>query len=257
MPNMKPGESPRTNYLRPNTQRELEYDAKQCKAQLSETSAHGQVQNKAAVAKRLRRIEKRLQDDAAPEVPAGERDDMQRRIVELEAEIKDGMLSHDEMTRNPPGAVGHNIRYQRKKTPAQLEWKSKQLRLNKDSDDPDVANIERLRPRTSHLSMDGAQIPGRTVSTPSSAFMANYDEIDFTKGPAAAALRAAVSAELAHLTENDLATPTGPTSAAKAPRKKRGKTGKRVWTNEQKQAASEAYYARQEAKQEAISSAEE
>ena len=251
MPNTEPGKPPRSNYLRPNAKRELEFDAQQCKAQLGETSAHGMVTNKAAVARRLKRIEKLLRDDAPPEIPVSERDAVDKRIEDLAVQIQDaGMLSHEEMMRNPPGAVGQNIKWTRQTKDAQLEWKSLQLRQNVDSDDPDIANVERLRPTTPYLSMDRAQIPRRTISTPSAQFTQNYDDIEFQQR-----VQTMVQEELGRLTENDLATPTGPTSAAAAaaparmPRKKKVKKGGRTWTPEQKAEASQKWHEREKAKQ--------
>ncbi len=250
MPNTKPGEAPRTNYLRPNAKRELEYDQQQCRSQLSETSPHAQVTNRQAVAKRLRKIDTLIESDSAPEIPVSDRPEADRRIKELEVQIRDGMPSRDVMMRNPPGAVGENIKYERRRKPAQLEWKNLMLRRHADSDDPDIANIERLRaPTGSNLSFDGAQIPGRTMSAPSQAFIDNYGAIDFSQGPAAEAIDLAVERRLTDMTASDLETPTGQTTGAAVPKKKARKAKKgRSWTPEQRQAASERFHARQAAK---------
>ena len=62
-----------------------------------------------------------------------------------------------------------------------LRLKQLLTQIHRDSDDPDAANLERFRPQTNHMSMVAAQIPAKSISTPSPQYMANYDEIDFSQ----------------------------------------------------------------------------
>lgn len=86
----------------------------------------------------------------------------------LEDKIREGMPSSEEMRRNPPGAVGKQLSWDKAQRNNVLRYKNLALRLHAGGDLPadmryegDIANIERLRPLTTikDVSMDYAQIP--------------------------------------------------------------------------------------------------
>jgi hypothetical protein len=60
-----------------------------------------------------------------------------------------------------------------------LKWKNVRLTLNVGTDDPDIANLELYRPKSSTLNMGGAQIPGKYYFMPSDNpnYSENYDNI--------------------------------------------------------------------------------
>lgn len=90
-----------------------------------------------------------------------------RRAQELGEQIRaDGMLSHEEMRKCPPGAVDAHRSWEKRNIGRILEWKNLQRRIHAGSEDMDVADIEKLRPRTSAMSMDGALIPGKQYHLP-------------------------------------------------------------------------------------------
>ena len=62
-----------------------------------------------------------------------------------------------------------------------MEWKNLRLTVNRGSDDPDIANVERIRPIASSLNMHNAQIPGQAYNMPSPEYVENYDKVDWTK----------------------------------------------------------------------------
>lgn len=124
-----------------------------------------------ALAKRKRQIEKSLADGAPPELTGGMKDALHSREVELESKLKTGMLTTEDMRRNPPGAVDRHRRWERSNKDEILEWKNIRRALSSDSDDKDLSNIELLR--SSSLRPDGAstfiadaQIPGKFAQTP-------------------------------------------------------------------------------------------
>jgi hypothetical protein len=99
------------------------------------------------------------------------RDRVAKRITELREDIKEGMLSTEEMRKNPPGAVDRHRRWERAKKPAIMEYKNLQRQLQADGSDPetwdrDSANIEMFRSEGARerVRLD-AQIPGKMAFT--------------------------------------------------------------------------------------------
>lgn len=137
-------------------------------------------EDKAGLQKQIRRIDNDLQRGTPPELTSEQRDKAVKRASYLEGEIQRGMPSDFEMRRNPDGAVGKNQRWEARNQRHCLEYKNLQMAIHPESEDPDLCNIERLRPRTTpqDLSAHGAQIPGRIFSgtNPSQAYLDNYDD---------------------------------------------------------------------------------
>ena len=102
-------------------------------------------------------------------------------MKELEAQIREGMLSHEEMRRNPPGAVDQNVWWERRNKARITTWRNLNAALHPGIPADQAQTLfspERLRPRTSHLNMDNAQIPAvRAFSFPSEQYKENYDAI--------------------------------------------------------------------------------
>lgn len=108
-----------------------------------------------------KRISKRL-EQAPPDLGAEQRDKAAKEIETLEKEISEGMLSQEEMRRAPPGAVARQISWEKQNLAKIMKWKNALLALNKGipaDEAEDMCNVDRLRPRTSRLNMDGAQVP--------------------------------------------------------------------------------------------------
>ena len=90
----------------------------------------------------------------------------------------DGMLSLEELRRRPPGAADRLRAWERAKKSAVLAWKRTQALLHPDSEDRDLANLERYRPsRPTRDLMGEADIPG--VFTLSPQAKENFDGIDW------------------------------------------------------------------------------
>jgi hypothetical protein len=167
---------PVKNFLRPNEVQECEEDLRNCDALLERRKYDKRAQH-SSIATSRKAIQKRL-EQAPPDLTPEQRTKASARVKELEEQIKVGMLSHEEMRRNPPGAVAQNLRWGRKNAKNVHEWKNFQLALMKGASQTDVAealNVARLRPRPSQLNMDGAQIDGKT-------FVRGFgDAIDWSK----------------------------------------------------------------------------
>ena len=94
---------------------------------------------------RSRRLKKQLQEYSPPALTGGMKDKLAKRAKELEEKILSGMPTHEEMRKNPAGMVGRHMRHQTGTKKDVLEWKNIQIMLEPDSNDPDLANFERLR----------------------------------------------------------------------------------------------------------------
>jgi hypothetical protein len=103
-------------------------------------------QDRGDVQRRLGRLKQSLQSQTPEEVTGAMKDRLRAHAKELEEKITSGMLSQEEMRKNPAGSVGRHMRWERGNKSDILMWKNTQQILEPDSDDPDLSNIERLRP---------------------------------------------------------------------------------------------------------------
>lgn len=124
------------------------------------------IEDKGTVAEQLRRLNHQLESQRPREYAGPELDSAVRREAELRAEWTQGMLSHEEMRKNPPGAVGRLLEWERKNLRKVEEWQNIRRRLNVGSDDPEIASIERYRPTTNTMNLDNAQIQGKQFFLP-------------------------------------------------------------------------------------------
>lgn len=130
-------------------------------------------EGRAALGKRKRQIEKDLIAGQPPELTGATRDALAAREIVLADTIRDGMVVHEEMRRNPVGAVDRHRKWERANKDRILEWKNIRRALNPDSDEKDLANVDRLRPSMLPVGMGAtstfmadAQIPGKFAMTP-------------------------------------------------------------------------------------------
>jgi len=159
-------------FLRQPQMADLDATIRQNEAKLS----NPHIQDKPAVRRQTQRLRKQLDTQRAPELDADGRDKLAKRSRELEAKIKVGMPSHEEMRKNPHGAVGAHQRWEKANKKAVIEWKNCQVALNPGDTDPELSSVERLRGTTSYLGMHDVQIPGKSFSLPSESFKDGYDE---------------------------------------------------------------------------------
>lgn len=141
-------------YLRPHQIESLKED----REFLVKTLQDPNLQERGDTIRQLQRLDHQVATQTPPILSAESRDAVQAQLREVEAYIQDGMCSHDEMRRNPDGAVGKHRKHESKKIKAMLLWKDLVLMLNPGDTDPDLCNTDRLRPTTSTLGMHDVQI---------------------------------------------------------------------------------------------------
>lgn len=119
-------------------------------------------QDRGEVNKRLGRLKQALHTQSPQDLPGAVKNKLYLESKQLETEITQGMLSKEEMRKNPAGSVGKFMRHEKAVKPKILRWKNIQQMLDPTSDDPDLSNVERLRPdgAQDRVRLD-AQIPGK------------------------------------------------------------------------------------------------
>lgn len=140
------------------------------------------IEDKSAVRDAIKRLDGMEREHGVPNFTPEERDKASKRVKELEGQIREGMLSSEEMRRNPPGAVDQNVWWERKNKRKISLWRDLNMVLHKGipaDQAQSLTSVERLRPTTSRLNMENAQIPvGRTFSFPSQEYVQEgYDRI--------------------------------------------------------------------------------
>lgn len=161
-----------TNLLRPNQVEDAKEELSRISAML-EAPPHirAQISDRPELMKRRSRLGKQLEQFSPRPYGVGERDAAVREFNALAETIREGMPSSEEMRRNPPGAVGKQIAWDKSQKRNVMRYKHIGLRLAAGGDVPnslrhegDISNIERLRPLTTsnQLAMDSAQIPKAT-----------------------------------------------------------------------------------------------
>ena len=129
--------------------------------------------DRGAAAKRHRDVNKLIEAQVAKPVHGAKKDEVARLSDEvMENVIRPALIPREEMRRNPAGAVGRFMKQENSKPiqDAINHWKRAQLALEPESEDPDLANVERFRPELMQPGvstfMAGAQIPGHFAQTP-------------------------------------------------------------------------------------------
>ncbi len=95
---------------------------------------------------RIKNIEKTLEANAPEPLPGEEKDRLAKMELELREKITHGMPTEEEMRKNPAGMVDRHRRWEKQNKRDILTWKNIRRQLEPDSDDPDLANLERYRP---------------------------------------------------------------------------------------------------------------
>jgi len=168
------------NFLRPHQVDSLKEDIKSAKATLQDP--HNQLDDRGAVAKRLRSLEQKLEREEPPTITKQQEDRLVKMKRDIEKRVVDGMPSHEEMRRAPHGALGKHQRWERRNKRWVQRLRNINLTLTKGAADSDAANIEGLRPRESTIGMHSAIIgkDASAFSFPSEQFQSRYDEIDWS-----------------------------------------------------------------------------
>lgn len=161
-----------TNLLRPNQVAEMQDELRGLEEMLNAPPhIRAQISDRPGMRKRADRLKKDAEKYTPRAYAPTDRDAAVKEFEALAESIKEGMPSSEEMRRNPPGAVGKQIAWDKRNKQTVARYKHIALRLQAGGDLPlnlrnagDAANIELLRPLTTNrqLGMDGAQIPKTT-----------------------------------------------------------------------------------------------
>ena len=165
-------------YMKPSQLSALRQDLRVAEDALTNPEIEPYIEDKAQARKHVRNLKQAI-DRYAPkpfDSPL-EKDAAFARERELREDITTGMLSVEEMRRNRQGTSDSVTRHQRweKANKAKIvEWKSLRHRLEPDSDDPDLCNLEMYRPSKPLVYDSTSQIAGHHAMSP--AAKANWPE---------------------------------------------------------------------------------
>lgn len=110
---------------------------------------------------RRKAIDRQLEDFAPAPLDGHEKDKLANLEKELRAAWTTNMPTEEEMRKNPPGQVDRHRKWEKLNKKIIGQWKNVRRQLEPDSDDKDLANIERYRPSgVMDRLVAGAQISG-------------------------------------------------------------------------------------------------
>jgi hypothetical protein len=141
--------NPAANLLRPAQMVEHYNDLKVAESDLE----NPKVQDKGAVRQRVGNLKRQYESQAPRPITNGQvKDALAKEASDLLDKILPGMLSQEEMRKNPAGSVDKHLRWERANKARIVRWKKIQCVLNADGSDPhtwdrDAANLERFRPQ--------------------------------------------------------------------------------------------------------------
>ena len=183
------------NLLRPPQYEELKKEKEEIDYKLNGPWKH-LIQKPGRLMQRKKEVDKQLaQSMPEPITNPVEKDHLAKVERDLREKITTGMLSQEEMRKNPAGAVDRHRRWERANKADILTWKNVRLQLHADTSDPstwdrDTANLEQFRPEGARerVRLD-AQIPGKMAFA--GVPQEKWDTAFQGKGPANTALQQA------------------------------------------------------------------
>jgi hypothetical protein len=155
-----------TNYLRPEQVREMKDEATSIDETLANPVTRALIDDPGEMVRTRQRLEKQIETQSPPKLSPEDRDAAARELGEVTDRIREGMPTAEEMRKMPPGAIGKHRSWESRHKDDVLRYKRLQIMLNPESTDPDLCNIEKLRPRSNTLNLDNALIPGSEVYLP-------------------------------------------------------------------------------------------
>jgi hypothetical protein len=91
-------------------------------------------------------IQKSFEVQRPEKLSPDEQDKLSKMEVELRTKITENMPTEETMRKNPPGAVDHHRKWEAANKRLIMRWKNIRRQLDPESDDKDIANLERYRP---------------------------------------------------------------------------------------------------------------
>jgi hypothetical protein len=148
--------------LKPEQIQDLHEEKSQIDAALAPTNPfRSKISKPQLMHQRKKSIDKQLDDYAATPLEGFEKDKLNNLEKELRAAWTTGMPTEEEMRKNPPGMVDRHRKWEKLNKKIIGQWKNVRRQLEPDSDDKDLANIERYRPSgVMDRLVAGAQISG-------------------------------------------------------------------------------------------------
>ena len=122
---------------------ETEYDNEKQNAQQAKVFGVGSGANSIQA---MRGIKSRLDRETPPDMDGATKDIINNKIQALEEKIQRTMPTKETMRRNPAGAVHENTQHHQLTKRDQILWKNLKKVIEPDSEDPDLCNLEILRP---------------------------------------------------------------------------------------------------------------
>ena len=154
------------NLLRHRQRSEMQEERKN----LEKQTKNPHVQHPGEIVKEMRRLDKQLVTQSPRQISSTEKDTLAKKKKELTEQIRVGMLSHEDMRRNPTGAVHKHIQWEKENQSKIDLWKNIAIQLEPENSDPDLSNLEMIRPHKMETGtstfMADAQIPGTFAMTP-------------------------------------------------------------------------------------------
>ena len=108
---------------------------------------HPKIEDKTQVKKNIGLLKHQLEKLSPEPLTPIEKDKLSAMEKRLAAKIQDGMPTDETMRKNPVGAIDQHTAWERANKKLIKWWKNVRIQLNPDSDDRDLSNVERLRPR--------------------------------------------------------------------------------------------------------------
>lgn len=187
------------NLLRPPQYEELKKEKEEIDYKLNGPWKH-LIQKPGRLMQRKKEVDKQLERSMPePITNPVEKDHLAKVERDLREKITTGMLSQEEMRKNPAGAVDRHRRWERANKADIMTWKNARLQLHADGSDPstwdrDTANLEQFRPEGARerVRLD-AQIPGKMAFT--GVPQEQWDTAFQGKGPENTALKQATRAQ--------------------------------------------------------------
>lgn len=157
------------SFLRPQQRAAIEQDLQSAESLMKDPQASQYIEDKAAMRKHMRNMKTQLERDAPkPYESPQEITKMVARERELRERWSDPavMPSQEEMRRNRAGSTHKHLQWDKHFKNDVLEWKEIKARLDWQSEDPDLCNIERYRPSRPFGYDTTAQIGGHHAMSP-------------------------------------------------------------------------------------------
>lgn len=150
--------------LSPDQQQQFDEDIRECKEALEDPK----VQKKGEVRQRMRNLELSYQRQAPQAITGMDKDRLARLETRVRDKIREGMLTQEEMRKNPASAVDRHIKWERaNKANILLYKKIRRVQATMDGGSPatwdrEASNIEQFRPggAVGRGYRGDAQIPG-------------------------------------------------------------------------------------------------